>query len=250
MHGDHIYGLPGLLATLGLSGNSKGIEIYGPSELRGFINSALNNSYCKLSFPLRFIEVEAYASGNKVLFESEKIIVDCAYLKHRLPAYGYRVREKDKPGIFNIKKAEYMKIPAGPVYSQLQKGKTIKLEDGRTINGSEFCGPPRKGKSFVYCTDTIFSESAVNLSKNADLLVHESTFSKEDEKMAHKKLHSTTIMAAKTALMSNAKKLIITHLSPRYTSKSSITPTDLLKEAQKIFPNTHLAKDFLVEEIK
>ena len=184
MHGDHIYGLPGLLATLGLSGNSNGIEIYGPSELRNFVISALNNSYCKLSFPLRFIEVEDFASLNKVLFESDKIKVRCASLKHRLPAYGYRVSEKDKPGIFDIKKAKDFKIPPGPIYSDLQSGKTVELKDGRSFNGKEFCGPPRKGESFVYCTDTVFSESAVSLSKNADLLVHESTFSEEDESMA------------------------------------------------------------------
>ena len=143
-----------------------------------------------------------------------------------------------------------MKIPPGPIYSELQQGKTVKLENGRSLNGKEFCGPPRKGESFVYCTDTVFSESAVSLSKNADLLVHESTFSKEDEKMAYEKLHSTTIMAAQTALLSNAKKLIITHLSRWYTKRSSVTPSDLLKEAQKIFPNTYLAKDFLTSEIK
>ena len=250
MHGDHIYGLPGLLATLGLSGNSNGIEIYGPSELRSFVTSALQSSYCKLSFPLRFTEVEDFASLNKILFENDKLKVHCACLKHRLPAYGYRVSEKDKPGVFDIKKAEDSNIPPGPIYSELQAGKTVKLKDGRSFNGQDFCGPPRKGESFVYCTDTVFSESAVNLSKNADLLVHESTFSKEDEKMAYEKLHSTTIMAAKTALLSNVNKLIITHISPRYTKKSSIKPSDLLKEAQKIFPNTYLAKDFLTAEIK
>ncbi len=250
MHGDHIYGLPGLLSTIGLSGNSNGIEIYGPSGLQSFIRTALNSSFCKLSFPLHFIEVEDYASQKKALFENSQIIVNCASLKHRLPAYGYRVEEKDKPGIFDIKKARQMKIAPGPVYSELQQGKTVKLSDGRSFDGKEFCGPTRKGESFVYCTDTVFSESAVSLSKNADLLVHESTFSKEDEKMAYEKLHSTTIMAAKTALLSNTKKLIITHLSPRYNNKSSITPMDLLKEAQKIFPNTYIAKDFLTAEIK
>ncbi len=248
MHGDHIYGLPGLLATIGLSGNSNGIEIYGPSELRSFIISALRSSFCKLSFPLHFIEVENYASQNKILFESSKVKVNCAELQHRLPAYGYRVSEKDKPGTFNIKKAEDFKIPPGPIYSALQEGKNVLLKDGRSFSGKDFVGPPRKGESFVYCTDTVFSESAIKLSKNADLLVHESTFSKEDEKMAYEKLHSTTIMAAKTALLSNSKKLIITHLSPRYTNKNAITPSDLLKEAQKVFPNTQLAKDFLTEE--
>lgn len=250
MHGDHVYGLPGFLATLGLSGNSTGIEIYGPSELRGFINSALNSSFCKLSFPLHFIEVENYALQNQILFENNKIKVNCACLKHRIPAYGYRVSEKDKTGIFDIKKAESMKIAPGPIYSELKQGKKVVLADGRTLDGKEFCGPPKKGKSFVYCTDTVFSESAVSLSKNTDLLVHESTFSEEDESMAYEKLHSTTIMAAKTALLSNTKKLIITHLSPRYTNKNAITPSDLLKEAQKVFPNTQLAKDFLTAEIK
>ncbi len=250
MHGDHIFGLPGLLATLGLSGKSKGIEIYGPSGLRSFINSALNSSFCKLSFPLNFVEVENFALKNKTLFENNKIKVNCACLKHKIPSYGYRVSEKDKPGTFDIKKAESMNIEPGPIYSELKQGKRITLADGRTFDGKEFCGPPRKGESFVYCTDTVFSESAVSLSKNANLLVHESTFSEEDESMAYEKLHSTTIMAAKTALLSNTKKLIITHLSPRYTNKNAITPMDLLKEAQKVFPNTELAKDFLTAEIK
>ena len=250
MHGDHIYGLPGLLATLGLSGNSAGIQIYGPAELQSFLSSALDKSHCKLSFPLNFIKVEDFANKNKILFENDKLEVNCTCLTHRLPAYGYRVSEKDKPGIFNIKKAEDLKIPPGPIYSELQSGKTVTLDDGRSFSGRDFCGPPRKGESFVYCTDTIFSESAVTLSENADLLVHEATFSKKDEKMAYEKLHSTTTMAAKTALLSNTKKLIITHLSPRYTNKSSVTPKDMLIEAQNIFPNTFLASDFLTTEIK
>ena len=164
--------MPGLLATLGLSGNSKGIEIYGPSELRSYINSALKSSFCKLSFPLHFVEVENFASENKILFENNNIKVNCACLKHKIPAYGYRVSEKDKPGIFDIKKAESLKIAPGPIYSELQQGKKVTLEDGRSFDGKDFCGPPRKGESFVYCTDTVFSESAVSLSKNADLLVH------------------------------------------------------------------------------
>jgi len=250
MHGDHIYGLPGLLATLGLSGNSKGIEIYGPSKLKDFILSALKNSYCKISFPLNFFEVENYASNQKDIFENNEVKVRCASLKHRLPSYGYRVSEKDKPGKFNIEKAKRSNIPPGPIYSRLQSGEKVELEDGRIFNGNEFCGEPRKGESFVYCTDTIFTDSAVQLSKNADLLVHESTFSEKDENMAYEKLHSTTIMAARTALLSNSKKLVLTHLSPRYTSKSSIKPNDLLKEAKEIFPNTSLAKDFLTENIK
>ena len=250
MHGDHIYGLPGLLATLGLSGNSKGIDIYGPSNLKNFIYSALKNSYCKISFPLKFFEVENSAQTNTNLFEDELMEVKCASLKHRLPAFGYRVSEKDKPGQFNLEKAKKLNIPEGPIYGRLHSGQRVKLEDGRILNGSDFCGEPRKGESFVYCTDTIFSKRAVELSKNVDLLVHESTFSDKDEEMAFEKLHSTTIMAAKTALLSNAKKLVLTHISPRYTPKSLVKPIDLLNEAKQIFPNTFLAKDFLTTKIR
>ena len=250
MHGDHIYGLPGLLATLGLSGNSKGIDIYGPSNLKNYISSALKNSYCRISFPLKFYEVENSAQTNSNLFEDEFMEVKCASLKHRLPAYGYRVNEKDKPGQFNLEKAKKLNIPAGPIYGKLHSGQRVELEDGRILYGSDFCGEPRKGESFVYCTDTIFSERAVELSKNVDLLVHESTFSDKDEEMAFEKLHSTTTMAAKTALLSNAKKLVLTHLSPRYTPKSSVKPIDLLNEAKQIFPNTFLAKDLLTTKIR
>ena len=250
MHGDHIYGLPGLLATLGLSGNSKGIDIYGPSNLKNFISSALKNSYCKISFPLKFFEVENSAQTNTNLFEDELMEVKCASLKHRLPAFGYRVNEKDKPGQFNLEKAKKLNIPEGPIYGRLHSGQRVKLEDGRILNGSDFCGEPKKGESFVYCTDTIFSKRAVELSKNVDLLVHESTFSDKDEEMAVEKLHSTTIMAAKTALLSNAKKLVLTHISPRYTPKSLVKPIDLLNEAKQIFPNTFLAKDFLTTKIR
>ena len=250
MHGDHIYGLPGLLATLGLAGNSQGLEIYGPKGLKNFVLSTLKNSYCTITFPLNFFAVEEFALNNNYLYEDDQMTVKCSCLKHRLPAYGYRVSEKDKPGKFDIDKATRLDIPPGPIYSILQSGEKVTLNDGRIFHGDDFCGEPRKGETFVYCTDTIFSDSAVKLSKNADLLVHESTFSAKDKVMAIKKLHSTTIMAAKTALLSNAKKLILTHLSPRYTCKSPITPIDLLKEAKEIFPNTFLAKDFLTTKIK
>jgi len=250
MHGDHIYGLPGLLATLGLSGNSKGIDIYGPANLKNFISSSLKNSFCKISFPLKFFEVENSAQTNTNLFEDEFMEVKCTSLKHRLPAYGYRVNEKDKPGQFNLEKAKKLNIPEGPIYGKLHSGQRVELEDGRILNGCDFCGEPRKGESFVYCTDTLFSNRAVELSKNVDLLVHESTFSEKDEEMAFEKLHSTTTMAAKTALLSNAKKLVLTHLSPRYTSRSTVTPIDLLNEAKQIFPNTFLAKDFLTTKIR
>ena len=181
--------------------------------------------------------------------------VKCTSLKHRLPAYGYRVNEKDKPGQFNLEKAKKLNIPAGPIYGELHSGKTVELEDGRILNGSDFCGKPKKGESFVYCTDTIFSERAVELSKNVDLLVHEATFSEKDEEMAFEKLHSTTTMAAKTALLSNAKKLVLTHLSPRYTPKSSVTPIfflfkRVLSIGQLIIPKIFVSNEILCAKLR
>ena len=118
------------------------------------------------------------------------------------------------------------------------------------LHGKDFCGPTRPGKSFVYCTDTIFTESAIKLAKGADLLIHESTFAHEDSELAYARKHSTSTMAAQIASEAKVGQLVLTHLSPRYAPGNRLTPNDLLNEAKSIFPNTLLAKDFLRIEIK
>ena len=123
------------------------------------------------------------------------------------------------------------------------------LDDGRVIDGREFCGPDRPGASIVYCTDTVFSEAAVALAKGADLLIHEATFAHAEAEMAYQRQHSTSTMAAQTAAEAGVGQLVLTHLSPRYAPGNPLTPNDLLKEAQSIFPNTILAKDFLSLEV-
>ena len=132
----------------------------------------------------------------------------------------------------------------------MQRGEQVVLEDGRVFNGQDFCGPKRAGTSIVYCTDTVFSEAAIELAKGADLLVHEATYAHEDADLAYQRKHSTSTMAAQTAAEAGVNQLILTHLSPRYAPGNRLTPNDLLNEAKAIFPNTLLAKDFLQIDIK
>ncbi|WP_269623522.1 ribonuclease Z [Prochlorococcus marinus] len=250
MHGDHIYGLPGLLSTLGLAGKSLGLDLYGPNNLKDFLFSVLNNSASRISYPIQISSIEKLAHENKVIFEDKDFIVRSTPLIHRVPAFAYRVDQKPKPGKFDIDKAIALNIPPGPIYSQLQKGKEVTLPDGRSFKGKEFCGPKRAGSSFVYCTDTIFSESVIKLATGTDLLIHEATFSHADANLAYQRQHSTSTMAAQIALEANVGQLVLTHLSPRYAPGNQFSPNDLLTEAKAIFPNTLLAKDFLQIDIQ
>ena len=250
MHGDHIYGLPGLLASLGLAGNSSGVEIYGPSQIKGYLDGVLQSSYCRINYPIEIKTVEDAAYKKQILLEDDDLVVHTRPLKHRIPAFGYRIDQKNRPGRFNLELAKDMAIPPGPIYAALQQGQEVKLEDGRVIDGRDFTGPSRAGASMVYCTDTVFTENAIELAKGADLLIHEATFAHKEVDMAYKKAHSTTTMAAQTAFEAGVGQLILTHFSPRYAPGSVVTPNDLLNEAKAIFPNTLLAKDFLELAVK
>ena len=251
MHGDHVFGLPGLLASLGLAGNSNaGIDLYGPDPLESFLKGALANSSTRIGYPLQVHRVRPAEEQGSVVFEDADLIVRCTPLTHRVPAYAYRVEQKPLAGRFDIDQARALEIPPGPVYAQLKRGETVTLADGRTIDGTTLCGPERPGVSVVYCTDTVFSEAAVELARGADLLIHESTFAHAESEMAFQKQHSTSTMAAQTAAEAGVGQLVLTHLSPRYVPGNSVTPNDLLQEAQAIFANTVLAKDFLSLDVK
>jgi ribonuclease Z len=240
MHGDHIFGLGGLLASVGLAGNAERIDIYGPRPLKDYLQSVTNLSRTHLAYP-----VQLHSAKPGLLFEDAEFTVHCGPLEHRVPAFGYRIQEKDRPGRFNLEKAQALGIPPGPIYKELKAGKTVTLDDGRQIDGGTFSGDPQVGRSVVYCTDTIFCEEAIKLAQGADLLIHEATFSHQDAEMAFQRLHSTSTMAAQVALAAGVRQLILTHFSPRYAPGNSQTLSDLLEEAQAIFPNTVLASDFM-----
>jgi len=249
MHGDHVFGLPGLLASLGLAGTCSGIDLYGPDPLRDYLEGVLRTSSTRIGYPLRSHRVKEAAHSGALLLDDDDITVRCTPLTHRVPAYAYRVDQKPRAGRFAVEQAKALGIPPGPIYAELKAGRTVTLEDGRIINGASLCGPERPGCSLVYCTDTVFSEAAVELAAGADLLIHESTFAHAEAEMAFQRQHSTSTMAAQTALAAGVKQLALTHLSPRYMPGNAVTPDDLLAEARAIFPNTLLAKDFLSLEL-
>ncbi len=244
MHGDHIYGLMGLLASCGLAGNPSRIDIYGPPKLEDYLKACGRYSQTHFSYP---VKVHTVQPG--VVFEDDEYTVSCAPLTHRVPAFGYRVMEKDKPGRFDVERAQALGIPSGPLYGKLKRGEAVTLPDGRMIHGNDLLGEPQIGRKFVYCTDTIYCDSAVELAHQADVLVHEATFAHQDAELAYQRLHSTSTMAAQVALGAGVQQLIMTHFSPRYAPGNSIVLEDLLSEARAIFPNTIMAHDFYTHEI-
>ena len=244
MHGDHIFGLMGLLASCGLAGNAQGIDIYGPAGLDEYLRAC-----CKYSHTNFFHRVQVHAVQPGVIYEDEEFTVSCRPLKHRVSAFGYRIGEKDRPGRFNVEKAAALGIPSGPVYGRLKRGETVTLSDGRQIRGTELCGETEPGRKVAYCTDTIYCEAAVELARGADVLIHEATFAHQDAPLAFDRLHSTSTMAAQVALAAGVKQLIMTHFSPRYAPGNSLEVKDLLREAWAIFPHTKLAYDFLTYEV-
>lgn len=244
MHGDHIYGLMGLLASCGLAGNPSRIDIYGPPKLDDYLKACGRYSQTYFSYP---VKVHTVQPG--IIFEDEEYTISCAPLTHRVPAFGYRVAEKDKAGRFNVEQAQALGIPSGPLYGKLKQGAIVTLPDGRVINGAELCGETQIGRKFVYCTDTVYCDSAVELARDADVLIHEATFAHQDAELAYQRLHSTSTMAAQTALNAGVRQLIMTHFSPRYAPGNAIVLEDLLTEARAIFPNTLMASDFFTYEI-
>jgi ribonuclease Z len=244
MHGDHIFGLMGLLASCGLAGNTSRIDIYGPPGLDKYLDACQRYSQTHFSYPIRVHRVQP-----GIVFEDAEFTVSCELLEHRVTAHGFRIAEKDRPGRFDAQKAAALGIPSGPLYGKLKRGEQITLPDGRQIDGEEFCAPPETGRKIAYCTDTIYCDGAVALAQEADVVIHESTFAHQDADMAYQRLHSTSTMAAQVALTASAKLLFLTHFSPRYAPGNNLQIQDLLQEARAIFPNTEVAHDFLTYEV-
>ncbi|WFE12769.1 ribonuclease Z [Bacillus atrophaeus] len=238
MHGDHVYGLPGLLGSRSFQGGEDELTIYGPKGIRAFIETSLNVTATRLTYPLAIIEIE-----EGVIFEDDQFTVTAKPVIHGVPAFGYRVQEKDMPGALKADLLKEMKIPPGPIYQKIKQGEEVTLEDGRVINGRDFLDEPKKGRAVAFSGDTRVCSNVKELAVDADVLVHEATFAKGDDKLAHDYFHSTTEQAAKTAKEAGAKKLILTHISARYQGEASLQM--LLTEAEDIFPNSMTAFDFL-----
>lgn len=241
LHGDHIYGLPGLLSSRSFQGGESEVTVYGPKGIREFINISLSISQTFLKYPLKIVEVE-----EGIIFEDSGWIVEARLLEHGIPSYGYRVIEKDRPGVLLADKLAAAGVKPGPIYKKIKNGEAICLEDGRILNPNDFLGQPKKGRIVTILGDTRYCDNAVYLAKDADLLVHEATFAKGEENLAFEYYHSTTSQAAKIALRAKVKQLCITHISARY---DRLAWRDLVAEAKEIFVNTDISEDFKVVPI-
>lgn len=242
LHGDHIFGLPGLLSSRSFQGGDERLEIYGPKGIKKFVETALAISQTRLSYSLHFYEIE----NEELIFKDQGFAVYCKKLDHGVESFGYRVVEQDYPGELLVEKLQELSIPSGPVYGNLKRGESVTLTDGRVLNGKDFIGKAKKGRIVTILGDTRKTSAATRLAVGSDVLVHESTFNKNQEKMAYSYYHSTTHQAAEVAREANVKQLLLTHISARYLAKEAL---ELEKEAQEIFPETKIVKDFDLFEI-
>jgi ribonuclease Z len=236
MHGDHIFGLPGLIQTMSLLDRTKKLDIYGPVGLEDFIETIERTVHFTLTFPLEIMEIK----NEGLVCEEKEYEVFCAEASHSIPSFAYSLVEKPRPGRFYPQKAKALGIPEGEFWARLQHGTSVKLPNGKTIEPEAVVGPRRNGRKIVYTGDSRFSESLIELAKKADLLIHDCTFDDELVERAKEDGHSTPSQAVKTAKKAKVKQLILTHISARYKS------TDLLLEqARKNFSAVTVAEDML-----
>jgi ribonuclease Z len=212
MHGDHVIGIMGLLMTMELSGRERPIELYGPPALADYVATSTRLLSTGFSYPIIFHEARA-----GTICQTGTYTIECLPLNHRILTYGYALQEQDKPGTFDVTRAEALGIPKGPLYGHLQRGQAVTLADGRTVHPHDVLGPPKRGRRIAYCLDTRPCPEGATLARDADLLLHDSTLAAGAEQEAAQKGHSTSRQAAVLAKEAGVKRLVLTHISSRYT---------------------------------
>ncbi|MHC9536268.1 ribonuclease Z [Dellaglioa sp. BT-FLS60] len=237
LHGDHIFGLPGLLSSRSFQGGNGPLTIYGPKGIKNFVRTSLQVSETKLSYTINFVELDKPG----LIFEDDTFKVYFDYLDHRILSVGYRIIEHDYAGELQIDKLKELSVPSGPIYGELKAGKVVQLENGTKLDGHDFLGETKKGRIVAILGDTRKTKNSYTLANNADVLVHESTFEKSESRMARNYYHTTSAQAAEIAKKSNVKLLLLTHISARYVGKMAIS---LQNEARSIFKNTTVVRDF------
>ncbi|MEI7024335.1 ribonuclease Z [Paenibacillus sp. y28] len=236
LHGDHLFGVPGLLSSRSNQGAEGLLTIYGPAGIRDWIELTISLSQSRLSYPLEIVEVQ-----EGIVFQDERFTVEAALLDHRIDSYGYRVVEADQEGPLLVERLKELGVRPGPLFGKLKAGEDVVLEDGRVLTSREFVGKPIPGKVVAILGDTRRCEAAERLAQQADVLVHEATFGAELPHLAEAYYHATSLEAAQTAHVSGVKRLILTHISSRYQEEGH---EQLLLDAKQVFGNTELAHDF------
>ncbi len=240
LHTDHFAGLFGLLETMSLNERTRELRIYcpRPKVLRAIFDIF---GYDGLNYP---ISVEQMNDGDELRFENFRIVA--FKTEHIVPSVGYAVIEDERRGKFDREKAEkVLGIPPGPLYSKLARGESV-VWKGKVITPDMVLGEPRRGRKIVYTGDTRPTSRTVEIARNADLLIHDASFSEELKDWALESGHSTAKEAAEVARAANVRKLVLTHISARYSKD----PTPLLKEAKEVFSETIVAEDFMNIEVR
>jgi ribonuclease Z len=238
-HCDHLLGLSGLLQTMNINSRENQIDIYGPEGIEELVKNILKTGYFKLGFDLM---VHTLKNCGRVSHGNYS--VECRENNHCKNSLAFAIEEKTRRGKFYVEKAKNLGIPPGPLYRRLQEGETIVL-NGKRIEPNMVLGPPRKGRKMCYSGDTAYCENVIELARESDVLIHDSTFSDDMKEEAGKFGHSTATDAAKVAKAAKAKKLFLFHISPRYNHAKVLE-----NEAKKIFENSTVAEDFMKYRIR
>ncbi len=239
-HADHLLGVTGLLRTMGLQDRSAPVILYGPKGAQRVLGAAISLGIERNKFPIDIVEIKP---GDRLARDDYEIVV--FETEHRADTVGYALVEHRRLGRFNPDRARELGIPEGPFWGQLHKGKTITLPDGRIIGPAELVGSPRAGRRVVYTGDTRPHLSVIEASRGADLLVHEATFGGDEMERAQETGHSTAAEAARVALEAGARRLVLTHISSRYSRDAA----ELLAEARSVFPETVIARDGMTVDV-
>ncbi|KGO87198.1 ribonuclease Z [Flavobacterium suncheonense] len=235
LHGDHFYGLVGLISTFMLLNRQADLHVYGPKGIKEIILLQLRLSNSYTGYNLYFHELESTES--EVVYEDEKVVVKTIPLKHRVYTNGYLFLEKNIERKLNIDAILNHDIDV-VYYNKIKYGGDITLEDGRVIPNEKLTFDPEPAKSYAFCSDTVYDESIIPLLENVTVLYHESTFLDSEEYLAEKTMHSTAKQAAKIAKLANAEILLLGHYSTRYDKIERFQ-----EEAQTVFTNVILADD-------
>ncbi len=242
LHGDHLFGLPGLLCSRSMQGNLLPLTLYGPKGLREFVEVALRLSGSWTDYPLDIVEI-----GPGLILDDAGYRVTAWPLNHPVECYGYRIEEHDKPGTLDAARLIADGVPSGPLFQQLKQGLSVELADGRIVDGCRYLGPTTPGKKLAIFGDTAPCAAALELAQGVDVMIHETTLEQAMAEKANARGHSSSQQAAALARDAGVGTFIATHFSSRYDLQGC---QRLLAECREIFPQTLLAEDFMVYPIR
>ncbi len=233
-HGDHFLGLPGLMQSMNFFGREAPLEVYGPAGCEDLVADLLGLGHFKAGYP---VHAHDLSPGERV--DGGEYGVTAFEAVHTVPGLSYVLEENERPGRFDLDRAQALGIPAGPLYSELQEGRTITVR-GQTVRPDQVLGPPRRGRKVVYTGDSMPHEALVAMARGADVLIHDATSDAALEEKANRYGHSSSRQAAQVAKDAGVGLLVLTHMSPRYED-----PATLFNDAKAVFDNVRLADDFL-----